>query len=404
MIMADIDIGKRYWLAKPAFQNLLDALRELGYQVVGPTIRDEAIIYGPIERVAELPIGWWDDQEGGRYRLRQAPTDAWFEFVVGPQSLKHYTFPPRQTVLEGNQQADGQWKLTAIKPESPPTAILGVRACDLAALVIQDRVFLGSQYRDESFAARRERLFLVAANCQRAAPTCFCKSMNCGPRVTQAFDMALTEGADGFVVEVGSAAGAAVAERLPLKLASQSQVTQVEQRLAALIEQMSQGSESQTSAEPDSAHHNGCRSQRQLDTAGLRDLLFGNLNHPHWDEVASRCLSCGNCTMVCPTCFCSTVEEVPLLDDSQVLRERVWASCFTSEHSYMASGVVRQTTRSRYRQWLTHKLAGWIDQFGVSGCVGCGRCITWCPVGIDITAEVAALRSPQEIDRSNGHE
>lgn len=402
--MAEIDVGKRYWLAKPAFQSLLDVLRELGYQVVGPTLRDEAIVYARIERVAELPIGWWDDQEGGRYRLRRAPTDAWFEFVVGPQSLKNYTFPPRQTVLEGNQQADGRWQLTAISPEPPPTAILGVRACDLAALAIQDRVFFGSQYRDENYAARRERLFLVAVNCQRAVPTCFCHSVNCGPRVTQGFDLALSEGDDGFVVDVGSAAGAVVAERLPLELASQLQLTDVERRLAALVQRMTRGSTSDTPTEPDSADQDSCRSQRHLDTAGLRDLLFANLNHPHWDEVASRCLSCGNCTMVCPTCFCSTVEDVPLLDESQVRRDRVWASCFTSEHSYMASGVVRQTTRSRYRQWLTHKLAGWIDQFGVSGCVGCGRCITWCPVGIDITAEVAALRSPGENERSSGHE
>jgi ferredoxin len=132
---------------------------------------------------------------------------------------------------------------------------------------------------------------------------------------------------------------------------------------------------------------------RSLDTEGIRDLLFSNLEHPRWDEVASRCLSCTNCTLVCPTCFCSSVTEVADLSGDRVDRERQWASCFTLDHARIHGGSVRSTTASRYRQWLTHKLAGWIDQFGSSGCTGCGRCITWCPVGIDLTEEVAAIRA-----------
>jgi ferredoxin len=132
--------------------------------------------------------------------------------------------------------------------------------------------------------------------------------------------------------------------------------------------------------------------ERYLDTTNIHDLLLNNLEHPRWAEVATRCLSCANCTLVCPTCFCAAVEDVSDLSGDNVRRERAWDSCFTMEHSYMNTGTVRKTTASRYRQWLTHKLATWIDQFGSSGCVGCGRCITWCPVGIDITEEVAAIR------------
>jgi ferredoxin len=135
---------------------------------------------------------------------------------------------------------------------------------------------------------------------------------------------------------------------------------------------------------------------RSLDTENIRDLLFDNLEHPRWKEVADRCLSCANCTLVCPTCFCSSVTEVTDLTGDAVSRERQWASCFTLEHSQMHGANARPTTASRYRQWLTHKLAGWIDQFGTSGCTGCGRCITWCPVGIDITEEVAAIRQSPE--------
>ena len=132
--------------------------------------------------------------------------------------------------------------------------------------------------------------------------------------------------------------------------------------------------------------------QRSLDTHDIRDLLLGNLDHARWEEVGQRCLACANCTMVCPTCFCSTVQDVTDLTGDHVTRERFWESCFTAEHSYMNCGTVHKSISSRYRQWLTHKLASWHDQFDTSGCTGCGRCITWCPVGIDLTEEVSAIR------------
>jgi ferredoxin len=138
---------------------------------------------------------------------------------------------------------------------------------------------------------------------------------------------------------------------------------------------------------------------RQLDTGGVRDLLVHNPEHPCWDHVAARCLACGNCTLVCPTCFCTTTEDRTSLDGTSDERWRRWDSCFSLDFSYAAGGAVRSSVRSRYRQWLTHKLATWWDQFGESGCVGCGRCIVWCPVGIDLTEEVAAIRA-ERIDTS----
>ncbi|NJL33712.1 MAG: sulfite reductase subunit A, partial [Chloroflexaceae bacterium] len=129
----------------------------------------------------------------------------------------------------------------------------------------------------------------------------------------------------------------------------------------------------------------------------VASLLKHNLEHKRWEQVAERCLSCANCTMVCPTCFCSTVEDTTALDGSHAERWRKWDSCFTVDFSFIHGGTVRRETRTRYRQWMTHKLAAWIDQFGTSGCVGCGRCIVWCPVGIDITAEIAAMRASDDI-------
>jgi ferredoxin len=134
-----------------------------------------------------------------------------------------------------------------------------------------------------------------------------------------------------------------------------------------------------------------------MESRDVKDLLYRNLEHPRWDEVATRCLSCANCTMVCPTCFCTTVEDVTDLSGEHAERWQRWDSCFTQAFSYVHGGSVRPSTKAKYRQWMTHKLATWLDQFGSSGCVGCGRCITWCPVGIDITEEVRAIR---ESDRS----
>jgi formate hydrogenlyase subunit 6/NADH:ubiquinone oxidoreductase subunit I len=263
-------------------------------------------------------------------------------------------------------------------------AVIGVRSCDLHALAIQDRIFLEGPYIDPAYQARRERMFLVAVNCRRAAATCFCHSMGTGPAVRSPHDLAVTELDDRFVIEIGSLLGGELMADIDC-----TPCTQPEADAARNVPQQLERTMHARQSFPQTADQPRPRS---LDTDGIRDLLLGNLTHPRWQEVAERCLSCTNCTLVCPTCFCSSVHEVSDLTGDHVQRERVWTSCFTLEHSWLSSGPVRNSTASRYRQWLTHKLASWIDQFGVSGCVGCGRCITWCPVGIDITEEVAAIR------------
>jgi formate hydrogenlyase subunit 6/NADH:ubiquinone oxidoreductase subunit I len=251
----------------------------------------------------------------------------------------------------------------------PKYAFLGVRACEIAAIEVQDRTFLGSAYVDPIYQGRREQALIIAVNCTQSAATCFCESMHTGPRCTHGFDLALTELADGFVVEIGSARGAALLAECDSQIATPAQLAAAEERRAG-----------------------ACDQKRTMPTEGIRDVLLGNLEHPRWTEVAQRCLSCTNCTMVCPTCFCCSVSDVPDLEGQRVERQRTWDSCFDVDFSYMNGSLVRDDVRSRYRQWLTHKLASWIDQFGTSGCVGCGRCITWCPVGIDITEEVQAIR------------
>lgn len=358
------------FLPREGLQVLLAVLQRSGYLVVGPVVRQGAIVYDRIDDIHDLPRGWTDRQEAGTYRLEPRGDDRYFGYVVGPQSWKQFLFPPNATVATALASAAG-WAVTAVDgADAPSYAFLGMRACELAAVAVQDRVFLQEHYADPIYKSRRERALFIAVNCTQAAPTCFCASMKTGPRCTAGFDLALTELDAGFLVETGSERGRLIAAELPLRAATEDERSHGESERQRAVDQQT----------------------RSIPVDDVRDLLLNNLHHPQWNDVAERCLSCTNCTQVCPTCFCSSVQEVTDLDMTRVDRQRSWDSCFNFDFSYMNGGVVRNTVRSRYRQWLTHKLATWHDQFDVSGCVGCGRCITWCPVGIDLTAEVAAIR------------
>ncbi len=364
--------GPESFLPRESLQRLFDALTARGFRVIGPTVDQQAIVYDELRSVDDLPRGWTDVQQPGSYRLARRDDEALFGYVVGPHSWKKFLFPPREVVATA-ERGEAGWAFgeAAAQGDERPLALVGVRACELAAIAVQDRVFLHGPYVDDAYRRRREACCIVAVNCTQAAATCFCTSMGTGPECRRGFDLALTELADGFVVQAGSPLGQELLGELPSRPAQAGETENAANRRRQAVEQIS----------------------RRLDVQGLRDDLLARLEHPHWNNVAERCLSCANCTMVCPTCFCTSVHEVADLAGDRVERERTWSSCFDLDFSYMNGGLVRNGIRSRYRQWLTHKLATWVDQFGESGCVGCGRCITWCPVGIDLTAEVAALRA-----------
>ncbi len=381
--MAGVDqpIGTRAALSRNGLLALIQLLTARGYHVLGPTVRDGAIVYDTVASLADLPAGWTDRQDAGRYRLERRADDALFGYAVGPHSWKRFLHPPTERMWQAHRTEQG-FTIEADTAAPPKFAFLGVRACELHAIAIQDKVFVSGPYVDTAYQRRRRDNFLVAVNCAEAGGTCFCVSMQTGPRADAGFDLALTELPDGgFLVEVGSLAGGAVLAELPHQPASEQQIAAADAVVARTARSMG----------------------RTLDTDGIKQLLQGNPTHPHWDEVAQRCLACANCTMVCPTCFCTTVEDHSDLTGQTAERTRRWDSCFTADFSYIHGGSVRTETRSRYRQWMTHKLASWIDQFGTSGCVGCGRCVTWCPVGIDITAEAAALRADAKPTREADH-
>jgi sulfhydrogenase subunit beta (sulfur reductase) len=372
MVRPALHIGSKVVLERQHLQQLLDALGKKGYHVLGPTVRDQAIVYGEVSSLNDLPVGWTDEQNAGTYRLKKRADSALFGYVVGPHSWKRFLLEPEVRLWKAKSDEIG---LTAGgKEEMPRFAFVGVRACELHAIAVQDKIFMAGEYVEQSYKSRRENLFVVAVNCVQAGGTCFCASMKTGPKATSGFDVALTEVVEAdrhyFLAEVGTEVGATVLGEVTHREASEEERAAAEGAVEKCSIQMG----------------------RTLDTKEIKELLYRNYENPRWEDVASRCLTCGNCTMVCPTCFCTTVEDYTDLSGQTAERRRRMDVCFTMDFSYIHGGSIRYSPKARYRQWMTHKLATWIDQFGVSGCVGCGRCITWCPVAIDITEEARAIR------------
>jgi len=357
---------------RKSFDKLFDTLQAKGFELIGPVVRDGAIVYDHIESASELPAGWTDRQTPGTYRLIKENHAALFGYSVGPHSWKKFLLPPTQRLWRSSRSGQ-DFKIAAEAEKAPHYAFIGMRACEVQAISVLDTVFLRGPFKEQIYQSRREETFIVAVNCNAPAGNCFCVSMKTGPKVAGPFDLALTEVLQGddhyFVVEAGSEKGRAVLADVPHRPAGTTE-TQISEKLAKQA---------------------AAKMGRTLDATHIKELLYRNLEHPRWDDVAQRCLSCTNCTMVCPTCFCTTVEDVTDLSGEHAERWRRWDSCFTMDFSYIHGGYIRSTVKARYRQWMTHKLASWIDQFGTSGCVGCGRCITWCPVAIDITTEAKVI-------------
>ncbi len=359
------------------FQNLIDTLKQAGYRCIGPVTKDGAIVYEDVDTVAQLPFGITDKQQPGRYSLQPSQFSEndndkrYFAWANGPQNLKPLVFSPREKIWSVSQNADGSLAFEAAKPKAQPTAVLGVRACDAAALALLDKHYLQGDNPDPFYQSRRDDLLLIGVSCTHPAATCFCVSTGDGPQVRRGVDIIFSELDGGFLIKSETEKGRSIVEQLPVQEATSAQWDEatVELEHAATIQ------------------------TRKVPLRNLQPYLMAKLEHPRWSDVATRCLSCGNCTMVCPTCFCHNQVEEVALDASRSDHYRQWDSCFTQGHSYIHGITIREDTLPRYRQWLTHKFGSWHTQYGRSGCVGCGRCITWCPVGIDVTEELTALTS-----------
>lgn len=361
------------FLPRSLLQTLFTVLIQAGYKVYGPRVRDGAIQFEHLDGPDALPLGVTNDQQPGRYRLNTGEGQRLFDWNHGPQGLKPLCFAPREVLWQERVEPYG---FTRTLPEVSPTAVIGVRACDLAALSIQDNHFELEMRPDPHYKERRQSLLLIGVDCAHSASTCFCVSTGDGPALDGGYDIGISELDDGFLIWHQSEKGRAITEQLGLVPANEGQ-------LDAMLQATGQAAAEQT---------------RQLPGSDSLRQLYSRLDHSHWDAVAQRCLSCGNCTAVCPTCFCYQVEHEMALTGDTAEMVRSWDSCFSPTHSDMGHFKVRSNTKHRYRQWMTHKLAGWQVQQRRIGCTGCGRCITWCPVSIDLTQEVTAVLEEGSLD------
>lgn len=376
------EAGARLILGREGLRQLMCRLAEDDREIIGPTVRGGAVILGTISSPDDLPVGASTEQDAAPYRLffdktSDGATSAAFDHGAPAFSWKRYLYPSNELLSRLRREPNG----FSVDPEpvspSPAYVLFGMRPCDLRALQALDAALGTKGAADVRYIARREQCLVVVVNCTRSTAACFCASMNTGPRATAGYDLSLTElvndgGVVRYVVSSGSARGAALLDGLADREATADDLAQE----TAAIE------------EAKTAQH------RRM-VPDVASLLQRNLDHGHWDRVAQRCLGCANCTLVCPTCFCTTVEDTTSLSGDVTERWRKWDSCFTDDFSYIHGGSIRRSRAARYRQWMTHKLSFWWQQFEMSGCVGCGRCITWCPVGIDITEEARAIHDSE---------
>ncbi|MDZ3836689.1 MAG: 4Fe-4S dicluster domain-containing protein [Rhodospirillales bacterium] len=370
---ADTVRSKPAILSEAGLDRLVAMLAADGYRIIGPRLEAGAVTLGPIERTGDLALGVADAQAPGRYRAETQGAAGMLAHAAPATPWKRFLYPPVERLFAARRSGDG-FDIDAAEPvdDEPPLALFAIRPCDLAAVAVLDAVLADhARTADGRYRARRERTFVVAADCAGAGETCFCASMGTGPRAAAGFDLVLSElpaesgaAAPQVLIAAGSDQGVAMLARLDLAAASPADQT-------AAAETVNQVAASMQRTMP----------------AGIAAILAENLGSPVWEQIAERCLGCANCTMVCPTCFCATVEDSTDLNGQVAERRRLWDSCFTLEHSYIHGGGIRTSGAARYRQWMCHKLSFWHGQFAMSGCVGCGRCITWCPVGIDITEE-----------------
>lgn len=365
-------------ISDAGFDGLFSLLAAEGYCVIGPKLDAGAVTLGPIRNFRDLPDAVASEQAPGEYRITAAGGHA-LSLGAPATPWKRFLYPPDERLFSTRRSGGGFTVETGEAGEAePPLALFAVRPCDLAGIAVLDAVLAARERTaDEGYRKRRERTFVIAADCAAAADSCFCASMGTGPRAEGGFDLVLSEtgvdGASKMLVAAGSEEGAAVLAKLDLPPATAADCT-------AAAEAIDQAAAAMTRTMP----------------AGIAAVLAESLDSTIWNEIAGRCLGCANCTMVCPTCFCATVVDTTGLDGTTAERRRLWDSCFTLEHSYIHGGGIRASGAARYRQWMCHKLSFWHGQFGTSGCVGCGRCITWCPVGIDITEEAWRFANARE--------
>ncbi len=361
-------------IKKEDLKSILESLRG-SYRIIGPKIKNNVITFDQIDG-DDIPIGYRDSQGQGYYRLNRVNENKIFSFSNGPDSFKRFLTPPSLEMFRFKRDKKSL-TLTPLIPEEKPFAFLGIRACDLSAMRLYDKIFIEGIEKDNYYYTIRKNSLIIAVNCLYPGDNCFCHSIGTGPELKENFDIALTELDEYLILEAVTQSGRKFLEGLSSERLIDDDLKEKNYKLEMCKRMF----------------------KKSIRFNELPWLIYRSLEHPRWQEIAKKDLSCGNCTQVCPTCFCSSTYDMLQLSDINQrsfrisgLRIRTWDSCFSRNFARVHGGNFRPSVKARYRQWMSHKLAYMMEQFGLPGCVGCGRCITWCPVGIDITKELEALR------------
>jgi formate hydrogenlyase subunit 6/NADH:ubiquinone oxidoreductase subunit I len=275
-------------------------------------------------------------------------------------SPKEYLFPQKEKLFtfEENKRIEIKANLDETK-----RVIWGIRPCDLSGIKILSEVYL-SDYIDPYYQARRANILLLGLNCNEAEQSCFCSSLGIGPFAREGFDLLFTDLGDTFLVEIGSKAGENLIEQAANLFTS---AVSKDEEKAELLEEKSKKT-----------------FRTSIDLEKIKAKIATALNNHVWDEEAGKCILCGGCNWVCPTCHCFNVEDINAEHKTQ--RVRYWDSCQLGGFTQMAAYNSRVTQAERLRQRIYHKFSYNPDRYkGQTGCTGCGRCIDVCPAGIDIT-------------------
>ncbi|MDP2181472.1 MAG: 4Fe-4S dicluster domain-containing protein [Actinomycetota bacterium] len=326
---------------------LPDLVRGLSqrYEVIGPVAKGARFVFGPIEDPADL-------------RLDYDTT------LLPPKKL---FFPPEDQMMRF-RVADNE--VVDDEVYAAPRVVFGLHPCDINGLLLMDNVFL-SDYEDPYYKARRENTLLVGVSCM-PSDTCFCNAWDTD-EVHWGFDIFLTDLGDRYFVSVRSVQGAELLD----EFVDTCDVT-----------------ESDTADFQRVTREFKAAFTDELDTTQLPLLLDAKFNDPLWDELGDRCLSCGACSMVCPTCYCFDVIDRLEADRKTGVRVRKWDSCQFTEFAAVAHGQnFRESRSSRVKYRYYHKQWGYLSKFERVLCVGCGRCQRACLAGISPREVVRALEA-----------
>jgi sulfhydrogenase subunit beta (sulfur reductase) len=331
-------------IKKEDIADFLDTLLK-DYEVFAPVKRDRLVVF--------------DQIHSGR--------EAFLTFTATVMSPKEILLPQSETLFTYSS-TDSAADLEVPSGREKPRLIFGIHPCDVKSLVFLDRIFNEEEYKDVYYLERRKGMVVVSMGCIKPRLTCFCTSVGGGPFSTEGSDLQLVDIGDEYVVQVLSDKGEKLLGKARLEDAGEDKVS--------LMRRVAEDAEASMAP--------------KLNIDGLKEKLDKMFDDPIWDVLTEKCLSCGVCTYLCPTCYCFDIVDEARVSGGE--RIRLWDSCQFPLFTLQASGEnPRPTSKERYRQRIMHKFSYLIDNCGRIGCVGCGRCVTECPVNLDIRQIITAI-------------